>query len=114
VIVIVLLFLAYSIGLITVIVQILCYRKKIEYLETIIFSSSFLLLIFALTLNELNLLITNRFNDFVAETVILSMLLLAITTPVNVHSERKISFGLFANRIVYLFGGILFAFIMPT
>ncbi|MFY0687016.1 MAG: helix-turn-helix transcriptional regulator [Cyclobacteriaceae bacterium] len=105
---VVLLLIAYSFGLVTLCVQIICYLKKMENLVTILFSAAFLLLIISLTLTELDLLINESINFWLGELVTFSMILMAISTPVNIHTERKISFTSTANKLVYGLGFMLF------
>ena len=44
--------LAYTLCVATIIIQLLCYKKNIEYIETIIFTVSFLFLIITVTVSE--------------------------------------------------------------
>lgn len=102
----ILLFLAYSIGLVTIIIQVICYRKKMEHLETIVFAGSFLLLIVLITAQGLS----SFFSEEVARQLdpILSwaMLLLGLTTALNIHREREFTFRKVVNKILYGIFGI--------
>jgi DNA-binding CsgD family transcriptional regulator len=101
---------AYTIGIATLIVQVVCYLKKMEYMVTIIFVASFLFLIIAVSLNELNVILTNHSNKLVYELVTFFMLVLALTTPLNVHTERIVKFAPRVNKIIYSLTIALFLF----
>jgi hypothetical protein len=49
---IILLMIAYTVGIITIILQLICYLKEIEYKETLFLSVSFLLVIVITTIRE--------------------------------------------------------------
>lgn len=104
----ILFFIAYTLGIATLIIQVICYLKKMEYLVTIVFVASFLLLITTVTLNDLNLILKNQVNALVNELVTFFMLLLGLTTPINIHAERTVKFASGINKILYIITGILF------
>jgi DNA-binding CsgD family transcriptional regulator len=107
---IVLFLIAYTLGIATLIVQIVCYLKKMEYMVTIIFVTSFLFLIIAVSVNELNFILTNQTNNLVNESVTFFMLVLALTTPLNVHTERIVKFAPLVNKFIYMLTAALFLF----
>jgi hypothetical protein len=56
---IILLMIAYTVGIITIILQVICYLKEIEYKETLFLSVSFLLVIVITTIREFEILTDN-------------------------------------------------------
>ena len=104
---IILLVIAYSLGISTLIVQIVCYLKDMEYKETIFLTISFLLVIIAATIHNLI-----HFESEVllkTQSIITSILivLLAISIPINIHKERIDKFRLLRNKIVIAVGIII-------
>lgn len=115
---IILLIIAYTFLSITIFLEIICYKKNIEFLETIALTISFLLLIISLTISPLigtsdTIEATNIFT-------LLSMVLVGLTTPLNALKERKhnlspfwkkslftISVGLFLVTIIGYFTNTL-------
>ncbi|WP_024770930.1 response regulator transcription factor [Aquimarina macrocephali] len=83
---IILLILAYSLIIIALFLEVICYTKNIETLETIYFTISLLLLIVALT-------ITYFFKPFNSDStnifILLAMILVALTTPLHILEERR-------------------------
>jgi DNA-binding CsgD family transcriptional regulator len=110
---------AYTLGIITITLQIICYLKDIEYKETLLLSVSFLLLIIVTTIGEFNLLPVNL-NRIVNENLFYFFaLLLALSIPLNIHKERIvkkrilkniITLGLTLAIFLFLTGGFLFGF----
>lgn len=102
-----LLILAYTIGTATVVVQIICYLKQIEYIETIVFSSSFLLLILITTLQEFGLLINPELGS--RSTMLSPVMFIVFTTtiPVNMHKERIIRYTGIRNSLFLITALIL-------
>lgn len=105
---IILLILAYTIGIATVMVQILCYLKGIEYKETLIFTISFMLLILMSTVSEFNLMMGNNANTIIDAFFNLFIIILSATIPINIHSERIVSNSKMKNRIIIGIAIILF------
>lgn len=103
----ILLFLAYSIGLVTIIIQVICYRKKMENLETIVFASSFLLLIVLLTAQGLSSFFSEEIARQLDPLLSWALLFLGLTTALNIHRERDISFRSVANKILYGIFGLI-------
>jgi DNA-binding CsgD family transcriptional regulator len=85
----VLLILAYSIGLVTLFVQFICYSRKIEFKETIFLSISFLLLITAITSTYFS---TTPYQSSAQGVFLMgTIILVALATPLNVFKERDIT-----------------------
>ncbi len=114
-----LLIIAYTLGIITITLQIICYLKEIEYKETLFLSVSFLLLIVVTTITEFNILWENV-NRIISEDLFYFFaLLLALSIPLNVHKERIVKKATLKNVIIlfitvafllFLAGGFLFGF----
>ncbi len=85
---ILLLLLAYSAGIATLVLQVVCYLKGFEYKETIFFTIAFLLLIVASTLHIFidanNILVSKQLN-FVTN---ITTIIFSVAIPVNIHKER--------------------------
>lgn len=82
-----LLVIAYTLLIICIFLEIICYKRNLESLETIALTLSLLLLIVSLTLSPL----LNE-SDSVEHThifTLVSMVLVALTTPLNVLAERQ-------------------------
>lgn len=109
----ILLFLAYSIGLVTIIIQVICYRKKMEHLETIVFAGSFLLLIVLLTAQGLSSFFSEEIARQLDPLLSWALLLLGLTTALNIHREREFTFRQGGNKTLYgifgVTGGIVLA-----
>ena len=90
---------AYTIGIITITLQVICYLREIEYKETLLLSVSFLLLIaiFAFTkFQSIQSPIVQTILDFLTSFF---ALLLAVAIPLNIHKEREIKQELAKNRV---------------
>ncbi len=81
------LIITYSTILITIFVGLICYKRNIEKIETVAFSISLLLLIVAMTIAH----IYDNGKTFQSThiLILLSMILVGVTTPLSVMSERK-------------------------
>ncbi len=82
-----LLIIAYTLLVITIFLEVICYKKNLEFLETIALTFSLLLLIISLTISPLMgkadaIESTNIFT-------LLSMILVGLTTPLNTLKERQ-------------------------
>jgi len=101
---IILLIIAYSLGIATLIVQIVCYLKDLEYKETIFLTISFLLVIIAATIH--NFIHFESVAFLKTQSIITSILivLLAISIPINIHKERIDKFRLLRNKFVIAIG----------
>lgn len=87
---IIVLVIAYSVGIVTLFLELICYRRNIEYPETIFLTASFLALITSISVTSfmgygLEPNAANRPSLF----ILLSMVLLALATPLNVFAERQ-------------------------
>ncbi len=103
----VLLVVAYSTIIITIFISLICYKRNIEKWETIAFSVSLFLLIVAMTIPALvggtpPLDSTNVFT-------LLSMILVGLTTPLSIMSERQHNIA--PRWIKLLYAGSLFLFL---
>lgn len=101
-----LLVVAYSLGIATIFLQMLCYLKKIELKETIVFSISLLILVLWSTISE----VLNSFEQMrELNQLIFSLLILILgfTTPLNIHAERMVKNHKLKNRIVGLVASAL-------
>ncbi len=103
---------AYSLGIASLILQIICYLKKMEYMLTILFTLSFLFLIATISLNELNYLLTNHFSNLIDKLMTVSMLCLALTTPLGIHKERIVKFESVANKFFYIATAVMLIFLV--
>jgi len=105
--------LAYSLGIATLIVQIICYLKDLEYKETIFFTIAFLLLIIASTfqsfLKTSSLALIN-FSEMLTNMLIV---VFAVSIPVNIHKERVDKDRKIRNSIVFTLGSIIVISILP-
>ena len=106
------LFLAYTILVATIIMQIVCYRKEIEFKETIFFSLSFLLLLISFIISAIYDLLEIPPPEFVDVLLYVSSLIIAVTTPVNIHTERIVKTPGLKNRII-LITALLLAILYP-
>lgn len=103
---VILLVTAYSALLISLFLQVVCYRKNIESLETVAFSVSLLLLIVAITFTYVAEGI--GMGDGLPVFLLLSMTLVGVTTPLNILEERAHALPPWI-RLVFIAGaGILF------
>lgn len=85
---ILLLLLAYSAGIATLVLQVVCYLKGFEYKETIFFTIAFLLLIVASTLHifiDANNIAVSKQLNFVTN---ITTIIFSVAIPVNIHKER--------------------------
>ena len=109
---IVIFILAYTMGVITIFLEIICYKRRIEYIETILFSASFLLLIISLSISKLFDLINRNSNDHLGFFISISMVLLGLFTPLNIFAERKVKISLSIKRGLFIISGILLLMII--
>ena len=86
----ILLALAYTLSIITLFLELICYTRKIETLETIFFTVSLILLMVAISIANF----WEPVNYTPTKThilVLLSMILVGLTTPLSVFPDRRIS-----------------------
>lgn len=103
---IVLMIVAYTLLVVTIFLQIICYNRNLETRETIAFTFSLLLLIVALTSSPLldeaaSLSATNVFS-------LLAMILVALFTPLNIFTERQYEVSAFWKNLLFAFSAFLF------
>ena len=107
-----LLILAYTLGIATLVVQIICLIKKIEYKETLLVTISFLLVILATTLDELGVL--ENPDSFHRNTMFSRVLLVVLATviPINIHKERILKMVKLRNQLIIICSAVLIFFII--
>ncbi len=103
---------AYTAGIASLVLQVICYLKKMEYMITILFTVSFLFLIATVSLNEVNYIFTNHFNHKIDILMTISMLCLALATPISIHKERMFKYSAIMNRFFYLTTAGMFVFMV--
>ncbi len=95
----IILVIAYTALVLSIFLSILCFRKNLESWQTIALSSSLLLLILAMTIPAL------RGPQAVVQTTptptLLAMILVGLTTPLSIVSERKHHLPSFWQKILY-------------
>jgi DNA-binding CsgD family transcriptional regulator len=103
---VILLVIAYTALVITLFTEIVCYKRNLETLETILFTASLLLLIISLTVSPL--IDTELPADHINIFVLLAMTTVGFTTPLNVFTERKNSVNAIWRKIVWACGSLIF------
>lgn len=98
---------AYTVGVITIFLELVCYKKKIEYPETIFFTGSFLLLIISISINSFINLIKTDTGNHTNIFVLISIILLSLTTPLNIFVERQVKISPFIKKLLFMLSGIL-------
>jgi DNA-binding CsgD family transcriptional regulator len=86
----------------TILMQLLCYKKGIEFKETIFFTISLFLIIVLISVTEFFELSGRELGKFWEFVSYIFYLMLAITTPWNVHTERLVSKVAFRNRVIFI------------
>lgn len=97
--ILILLTVAYTLGLVTLTVQAICYIKGIEYRETLWLTVNFLLLIVIMNVREINPEIAYKTYVLFIENIIL--IFLGGTITLNMHAERVVSHLGKRNRWLY-------------
>lgn len=105
-----LLILAYSVIIISLFLQIICYKRNLEPIETIAFTFSLLLLILAITITPL--IGGDYQKDGTNTFVLLAMVLVGFTTFLNVLEERVHNLGLFWKKLLISLSSILFLLVI--
>lgn len=103
----ILLIIAYTVLVVTIFLEVLCYIRNIENIQTIAFTVSLLLLIVALSVSavwEGSKADTTPTNVF----TLLAMNLVALTTPLNVLEERQHTIKPIWKTFLYAFFASLF------
>lgn len=99
--------LAYSMGIATLIVQIICYLKDLEYKETLFFTIAFLLLIIASTFQSFLKINSPALFSFSEMLTNMFIVVFAISIPVNIHKERVDKNRKIKNSIIFTIGSIM-------
>lgn len=86
---IILLVIAYTILIVTIFLEIICYKRNIETLQTIAFTVSLLLLIVTLTSTALFEQKAPASNEPTNIFILLAMTMVSLTTPLNILEERQ-------------------------
>ncbi|WP_025664765.1 response regulator transcription factor [Aquimarina megaterium] len=102
---IILLILAYSLIIIALFLEVICYKKNIETLETIYFTISLLLLIVALTVTYFFRPFNHSDNTNIF--ILLAMILVALTTPLHILEERRHTIKPIFRKVLIAFSGVL-------
>lgn len=100
----ILLFPAYTLGIFSLALQIACYRKKLEYRETVFFSLSLLILILLVYLKSLFPDRAVHEFGYLELLIFPAYLFFGVTIPLNIHQERIHSNRRKKNLIVWLAG----------
>ncbi len=103
---VILLVFAYTIFVITIFVELICYKKNLEKRETIAFTFSLLLLIVSITYSSF--FEKSYSNETTNIFTLLSMILVALTTPLNVMVERKHKVNSFWKKFLIVSSTLLF------
>lgn len=109
---IIFLILAYSLGIATLIVQVICYLKDLEYKETIFFTIVFLLLIIASTIQGLVKTANSLLFDIQELAINILTVVFAISIPINIHKERVDTFRKTRNGVVITIGTIIITLVI--
>ncbi|GGF07056.1 response regulator transcription factor [Flavobacterium limi] len=109
---IVLMIIAYTLIIVTIFLQLVCYKRNLEAFETIAFTFSLLLLIIALTVSSFldkisHIKTTDAF-------ILLTMVLVGLTTPLNVVKERQFSIKTVWKKIFISLSVVLFITIIAA
>ncbi|MEO0469878.1 MAG: helix-turn-helix transcriptional regulator [Bacteroidota bacterium] len=108
---------AYTALIISLFLQIVCYKRKLESRETIAFTVSLLLLIISISLSVV--WTPDSSDEAPSMLILLAMILVGLTTPLNVFQERKIDLhpywrkGVIAISIL-LATAVLIGYLMGT
>ena len=107
----ILLLLAYSLGIVAILIQVICYKQKIEYYESILLSVSFLLVIITATVSQAVILITGHsITPYFLLVVIAVSIFLGISVSLNIIIEREVKISRFAKPFLYSIGIVLLLF----
>ncbi|CAM1373707.1 helix-turn-helix transcriptional regulator [Tenacibaculum xiamenense] len=107
---IVLLIITYTLLIVALFLQLICYKRKIETIETVYFTISLLLLIIAITVDAVFVPLPQDAETSIA--TMLSMVLIAVTTPLQAISERKLTVPKGAKKALFISAGILICLIV--
>ncbi|MEO1052090.1 MAG: helix-turn-helix transcriptional regulator [Bacteroidota bacterium] len=96
----ILLVIAYTVGIIMILVQAIAYKKKIEYLESILLSLALLALIITVTVIKLINFVTGAGSTVNVIAVALSAGFLGFTLSYNVFTEREVKINQSIKRLM--------------
>lgn len=102
---IIVLIITYTILIITIFLEIICYKRNLETLETILFTGSLMILILALTTSSIFSRTNLLFNG--DAFIHFAMILVGVTTPLNVLSERKHKVNPIWKKVLLIFSAFL-------
>ncbi|SEC94840.1 regulatory protein, luxR family [Tenacibaculum sp. MAR_2009_124] len=105
---IVLLIITYTLLIVALFLQLICYKRKIETIETVYFTISLLLLILSITADTVFIPFSKDMGTSIP--TMLSMVLIAVTTPLQVISERKLKVPTKAKKSLFIIAGTLICF----
>ena len=108
----ILLVVAYTIGIMTICLEIVCYQRKMEDKETIFFSIAFLLVIFAISVSFLFDAWSPINSNFSNAFLYISMVGLSLTTPLNIFAERQLNMSGMMKNSLMIISGLLVTLIL--
>ena len=103
----ILLFLAYTLGIIAIVLEVICYRKGIEYPETILFSLAFLLVIFSISITCILDVISDNPVIQPSYFMYFTMVGLGLATPLNVYAERQMTMPSWLRYTLFVISALL-------
>lgn len=103
---------AYSIGIIALFLELVCYKRKMEYIETVLFTLSFLLLVVSVSLASFFGFFNAEGSGVIDTLIHLCVIALGLTTPLNVFAERQLSVASWIKWVLYLIAFILFMILL--
>lgn len=99
---------AYSLLILTIFLEVICYKRKIETPQTIAFTVSLLILIITLTISPLLPETAFKSSNSTDIFTLLAMILVGLTTPLNILEERQHLLGTIWNKGAILVSSVLF------
>lgn len=103
----ILLFIAYTVGIIAIVLEVICYRKSVEYLETILFSIAFLSVIFSISISSIIDVVNSSALTEPSNLLYLSLIGLAVTAPLNIFAERQMTMKPWFRITLFTIAGLL-------
>lgn len=107
---IILLIVTYTLLIISLVFQYICYKKNIEFIETIAFTISLLLLVISFTASYFFGL--SKETASVPIPVLISMVLVGLTTPINILKDREHKIPDFWRKALIVVSSLLIAIII--
>lgn len=102
-----LLLLAYTTGIIAIVLEIICYRKNIEYFETIILSVAFLLVIFSISISSILDIANQSTISEPSNLLHFALIALALAAPLNIFAERQMTVPPFVRYLLFTLASLL-------